>query len=196
MLWLCEMSYAITTAVVKASACFTLLRIAINRNHIFIIYGVLVGLGIFTAFFFFSLVFQCKPVTYFWAQFTGARGSCLSATFITSSSYTHSAMCIVTDWTLSTLPWFFVWDLRMSIKTKVAVVMILGLGIMYDYSEGHNFPHTPLIFNIVQARQPASGLCTSRVLVRQQTLSFSLVTSLCVRSSRRVSGFWPVLSRL
>jgi hypothetical protein len=50
-------------------------------------------------------------------------------------------------------------------------------------------------FNIVQARQPASGLGTSRVLLRQQTLSFSLATSLCGRSSRRVSGFWHVLSR-
>ncbi|KAH9215291.1 hypothetical protein DL95DRAFT_501232 [Leptodontidium sp. 2 PMI_412] len=130
MIWFFgRLSYAVTTALLKASACFFLLRIAVNRREIYILYGVLAALLVFTIFYFIFTMFQCQPVPYFWTQVTGAYGSCMSTRSIEAANYTHSAMCIATDWTVSVLPVFMVWNLQMSTRTKASVVLILGLGI-------------------------------------------------------------------
>lgn len=128
-----KLCYAITTALIKASACFFLLRIAVKRRHIYTIYGTLMVLLTFTIFYTTYTIFSCRPVAYFWTQVTGASGSCLSTSSVEAANYVHAVMCIVTDWTLSILPIFMVWDLQMSYRTKVSVVIILGLGIMYVF---------------------------------------------------------------
>jgi len=52
---------------------------------------------------------------------------------ISGSTYTHSALSALGDWTLGTLPIFLVWDLNMNPRTKISVAVILALGALLVY---------------------------------------------------------------
>lgn len=95
------------------------------------IWIVISGVTIFSTFYFFLVVFQCNPVVYFWTQYTGGSGKCVSSSVIADASYAHGAVSAVADWTLGILPIFLVWNLAMNPRTKVSVALILALGAMY-----------------------------------------------------------------
>ncbi len=82
----------------------------------------------FSICYFFIIIFQCSPVVYFWTQYTGGSGKCINIKVIEISSYMHSALSAIVDWTMGILPIFLVRDLQMTIRTKVVVAMILALG--------------------------------------------------------------------
>jgi len=84
----------------------------------------------FSIFYFFLIVFQCQPVFYFWTQYLGHTGKCVNPNVIADSTYAHSAISAVADWTLGILPIFLVWNLKMNPRTKVSVGLILALGAM------------------------------------------------------------------
>jgi hypothetical protein len=83
---------------------------------------------LFSTFYFFLIIFQCRPVDYFWTQYAGAAGKCVNPNVIADSTYAHSAISAWADWTLGILPIFLVWDLAMNPRTKVSVALILALG--------------------------------------------------------------------
>jgi hypothetical protein len=58
----------------------------------------------------------------------GPPGTCISATVIVDSTYTHGVLSALADWTLGTMPIFLVWNLQMNTRTKVSVALILALG--------------------------------------------------------------------
>jgi hypothetical protein len=94
---------------------------------IWIVMGVVI---LFSIYYFFLVVFQCQPVTYFWTQYLGVVGKCVNPKMITGSTYAHSAISALSDWTLGILPIFLVWDLNMNLRTKISVALILGLGAL------------------------------------------------------------------
>lgn len=103
-------------------------RICVKKSQlvtIWIVIGVTTGFAIF---YFFLVIFQCSPVTYFWTQYLGVAGKCVNSKVITASTYAHSAISALADWTLGILPIFLVWDLAMNPRTKVSVALILALG--------------------------------------------------------------------
>jgi len=83
---------------------------------------------IFSTFYFFVVIFQCNPVDYFWTQYLGAKGTCVSPTLVANSTYAASAVHAWADWTLGILPIFLVWNLAMTPRTKMTVALILALG--------------------------------------------------------------------
>ncbi|TVY29039.1 hypothetical protein LHYA1_G002267 [Lachnellula hyalina] len=126
--WLCELTYVSSTAVVKASICIFLNRICVRRSEKIVIWAVMVAVIVFSIFYFFLIMFQCHPVVYFWTQYLGDSGGCVSSSVIANSSYAHSAVSVAADWTLGILPIFLVWNLVMSPRIKVSVALILALG--------------------------------------------------------------------
>ncbi|KAF4628501.1 hypothetical protein G7Y89_g9653 [Cudoniella acicularis] len=126
--WCCELAYVSSTTVIKASIGIFLMRICVKRMQIIAIWVTMGVVILFSVFYFFLIVFQCRPSTYFWTQYKGASGSCVDPSVITSSTYAHSTISAVADWTLGILPIFLVWDLAMNPRTKVSVGLILGLG--------------------------------------------------------------------
>ncbi|KAM3069179.1 hypothetical protein ACMFMG_010699 [Clarireedia jacksonii] len=123
-----ELLYVSTTAITKLSIGVYFLRLSSRRYHFWIIYSVTtVVLSASTGYLFF-LLFQCQPISYFWSQYDGDRGFCLSRSILANVTYAHAAMSAVTDWAFGILPIAFVWKMKMNPRTKLSVVLILSLG--------------------------------------------------------------------
>jgi hypothetical protein len=80
---------------------------------------------------FFLIIFQCWPVGFFWGQFKGDSGTCLSADIVKNSVIGYSVINACADWTLGILPIFLVWNLTINLRTKISVAVILALGAVY-----------------------------------------------------------------
>ncbi|KUJ09767.1 uncharacterized protein LY89DRAFT_276909 [Mollisia scopiformis] len=87
-----ELAYTMTTGVLKLSIAFFLLRIATKKSHRIILYSIICLVALLTIAYFLFLVFQCKPVSYFWEQFGGETGICLAPAIVGDMTYTHSGV--------------------------------------------------------------------------------------------------------
>ena len=114
----------------KISIGLLLLRLTINRIHIWIIWIVMLLTVITGVVFFFVTLFQCSPVSYFWDQAIGAPGSCIDIEIIIGLTYLYSAINAVCDFTFGLLPIFLVWNLQMDLKSKILLVPILSMACM------------------------------------------------------------------
>lgn len=57
-------------------------------------------------------------------------GECKSADGFLNLSYVGTAAQVASDWACATTPFFVVWKLQMTRRSKVAVVAVLGLGVL------------------------------------------------------------------
>lgn len=116
----------------KASIGVFLLRIAVARPHKIIIWSVIIVHEVYSVFFFFLFVLQCRPAAYFWTKYTGGSGTCVNPKLTVDAFYGYSAISCAGDWILGIIPIFIVWNLQMNVRTKVSVACILAVGAMYD----------------------------------------------------------------
>jgi hypothetical protein len=85
----------------------------------------------FSLFYFFLVIFQCRPVSFFWGQYEGEKGSCINPAAVPDASIAHSAVSFTADWILGLLPIFLIHHLQMNFRTKVSVAGVLSLGLLY-----------------------------------------------------------------
>jgi hypothetical protein len=88
---------------------------------------------VFSAFYFFLVMFQCSPVSFFWGQYKGAEGACINPAVVPDASIAHSAVSFTADWILGLLPVAMLWHLQMNTRTKVSVAAILAMGLLYVF---------------------------------------------------------------
>lgn len=106
-----------------------LLRLAVKRSHRIIVWVIISIVVAIALMFWLVLLFDCKPVSYFWNQVDMEHsGTCTSINTLLAIAYFYSSLTIVCDLTLGILPVFLVWDLQMNHRTKIAVGGILSLG--------------------------------------------------------------------
>lgn len=131
-LWLIgEIAYVANTTILKLSIGYFLLRVCVKKFQKVIIWTVISIVTAYSVFYFFMIIFQCHPVSYFWNRFDGIhKGTCVGASVVSGCTYAHSALSVWADWTLALLPISLVWDLDMNPRTKVSVVIILALGAL------------------------------------------------------------------
>lgn len=115
---------------IKLSIAIMLLRLTIDCTHRLIIIITIVVTEVYSTVFFFLFVFQCRPSSYFWTQFTGGSGSCMNPQITVNASYAYSAVTCLSDWIFAILPWFLVWNLQMPQRQKSLIAVILSLGAM------------------------------------------------------------------
>ncbi|KAG9243873.1 hypothetical protein BJ878DRAFT_461411 [Calycina marina] len=128
-IFICELLYVATTAVAKLSIGVYFLRLSNQRYQFRVIYTTLGVVILFSTMYFWFLVFQCTPISFTWAQFySNASGKCLKRATLAKLTYAHAVISAVTDSAFGILPVFFVWKLKMSLRTKISVVLILSLG--------------------------------------------------------------------
>ncbi|KAF8853880.1 hypothetical protein BDZ45DRAFT_597883, partial [Acephala macrosclerotiorum] len=125
-----ELAYTVTTCFLKLSIALFLLRIATDKTYRIILYSIMTLVSLVTIAFFLFLVFQCKPVSYFWMQFGGETGSCLAPETVGAMTYMHSGVNAFCDVVLALLPVVIVSQLQMNIRTKLTVSTILSMGII------------------------------------------------------------------
>ena len=132
----------LSNMALKLSIAIFLLRIAVARTHRAIIWTVVLMLEIYSAFYFFLFVLQCRPSAYFWTRYTGGKGTCINPRLTIDATYAYSAISCVVDWTLGVIPVFLVWNLHINARTKVVVAMILAVGAMYGPCSPISVPHS------------------------------------------------------
>ena len=89
---------------------------------------------------------QCRPIAGIWDPVVALTANCLPNSALTNSSYCSNgslpnllqlllilttppiAVAIFTDFLCAILPWQIIGDLHMSRKTKISVILLLGLG--------------------------------------------------------------------
>ncbi|OBT76822.1 hypothetical protein VF21_04484 [Pseudogymnoascus sp. 05NY08] len=126
--WACEPTYILTCMALKLSIGIFLLRIAVVRTHKIIIWTVIIVTEVYSTFFFFLFVLQCRPSAYFWTRYTGGSGTCIDPNITVQAFYGYSAISCISDWTVGILPAFMVWNLQMNFRTKLSVAAILAVG--------------------------------------------------------------------
>jgi hypothetical protein len=129
--WLCEIFYNLSTLFLRLSIAVFMTKLCSKKIHFYILYTTMTLIVGYSIFYFFIVIFQCHPVSYFWNQaMEGANGSCLNEAVIPRATFGHSVLSAMADVVLSVLPGYLVKDLKMNMRTKLSVAVILGLGIM------------------------------------------------------------------
>ncbi|KAJ5388227.1 hypothetical protein N7509_010768 [Penicillium cosmopolitanum] len=127
--WLNQMFYLWATSLAKISIGVALLRLAVKKSHrifVWVMISTVIAIGLM---FWLVLLFDCKPVSYFWNQVDLTHsGTCTSINTLLAIAYFYSSVTIVCDLALGILPVFLVWNLQMNHRTKIAVGGILSLG--------------------------------------------------------------------
>jgi len=96
--WLCELLYTISLVFVRLSIAVFLLRICVKTVHKIIICATLAMMLAYSIFYFFLVIFQCSPVSFFWGQYESMDGACINPAIIPDASVTHSVVNFTADW--------------------------------------------------------------------------------------------------
>jgi hypothetical protein len=127
--WLCYIGYCWAMIAAKLSIGLFLLRITTKPIHKWIIYTVM-GLNVLCGFvFFFVTLFQCWPISFFWNK--NQDGYCVPIDVIIGLTFLYSAVSVICDFTFALLPFFLIWNLNMSVRTRIMLIPILGMACMY-----------------------------------------------------------------
>lgn len=116
---------------VKQSIAFSLLRYVVEDYHKKLIHAVTFVVQICSIVLFFTSLYYCIPIEFFWTQARGAtNGMCSSKVRTTRIAYAYSASFVLYDLVMAILPWFMVRKLQLDLRTKLMVAILLAFGSM------------------------------------------------------------------
>ncbi|KAE9962066.1 hypothetical protein BLS_000887 [Venturia inaequalis] len=121
-----QMTYVTSTALIKCSILWTLIRLTTQNKYRYPLYTLFVISATVGTVSFFVALLRCKPVNAAW---TG-KGKCLPQTVIIGFSYGISALNIVIDFSVAIIPMFLLRKVQMKRRLKVVTGFILSLGIL------------------------------------------------------------------
>lgn len=122
-----EICYFLSSTIIKCAVGCACMRLD-RRKRIVIPISVNMSLMVIIAFLALLFVFlNCRPLAATWNPYLG---TCQTKISLTTVSYIVSAVQMATDWACAIIPFFIVAGLQMSMRKKVSVIVILGLGIV------------------------------------------------------------------
>ncbi|TGJ85454.1 hypothetical protein E0Z10_g3332 [Xylaria hypoxylon] len=127
--FLCYLWYSLTMIASKLSIAIFLLRLTISKTHHYIIYTISLFTIASGAVFFFVALFQCAPIPFFWDKDI-VGGKCIDVGIIAALTYLYSSFSVVCDFTFAILPLFLIYDLQIDMRTKIALIPILSIGLV------------------------------------------------------------------
>lgn len=161
--WLGQVFYVIIAVLVKFVAGVLLLRLCLHQRWQRItIWTMLAVVAVFNAVYIFVVIFQCRPIQFYWFRYSSllppelSGGECHKTALATIPTYISFSMNVLTDWTLALLPVSFVWNAKMDRKTKFSVVGLLAIGSMFvcqnylpssnpaNFLSVHQWQHAPV----------------------------------------------------
>jgi hypothetical protein len=160
--WFCYLFYTWSMIFSKLSIGWLLLRISIRRIHSWIIYAAMFTSVVAGITFFFVIIFQCNPVSFFWQRRTQS-GTCIPNIAIVGLGYVYSTFSIISDFTFAIIPAFLVWHLQLKRRAKLALIPLITMGCMYV-----NLPLFIFItdYILVQALQSSHGYHSFIISIR------------------------------
>jgi hypothetical protein len=126
----CEVFYTMATSMLKIAVGLFLLRITIVPIHIWIIRIIMMVAAFLGVAYTLLVIFQCRPVSFWWDLSPEQNGTCLSASLVMIFTFVVSGLNSFADWTFGILPIFIVKDLQMKKRAKILVSSIIGLAAM------------------------------------------------------------------
>ncbi|KAH7317905.1 hypothetical protein BKA65DRAFT_109857 [Rhexocercosporidium sp. MPI-PUGE-AT-0058] len=129
-----ELIYIVTSLLIRLSIGFFLLRICNLRAHIWTIRITMATMIVVSVMYFGFMVFQCRPISYFWLRFTDGQGYCFTGRIIADITIVFSVFAATADLIFGILPIFIIWDLKINRKTKIIIGGLLTLGILAGLS--------------------------------------------------------------
>ncbi|KAI0969904.1 hypothetical protein F4678DRAFT_140451 [Xylaria arbuscula] len=119
------------SALARVSIALFLLRIAVKKWHRIVLHTVISTTTVTTIAYFFIVVFQCSPPSYFWEKIReGAIGSCNHANVTEISTLVWGSLAAAMDFILGLLPIAMLWNVRINRQSKFGIAAILGFGII------------------------------------------------------------------
>ncbi|KAF4544800.1 Integral membrane protein [Lasiodiplodia theobromae] len=120
--------YLFIALFVKESVGFFLLRITGGVKYRILIISIMVVLAVYTVACFFTIVLQCRDLRIIWNP--TVETTCWSIHVMHGLGYTNSVVNIVTDFAFAVLiPIPLIIPLQMSIRKKLSLLLILGMGV-------------------------------------------------------------------
>ncbi|KAB8200209.1 hypothetical protein BDV34DRAFT_230516 [Aspergillus parasiticus] len=126
--WTGLLFYTLASTLMRVSIALMLLRFTIDLVHSAVLYATIALSTIGCAVFFFISIFQCSPVRYYWDSLV-IHGKCYHELLV-RAMYFYSAVCALCDLTIGILPALMMQPLTISRRTKLGLIVILGLGGM------------------------------------------------------------------
>ena len=142
--FICQLLYNPVLGLIRASILFFLLRMGSQKPRVRMAIYVLNTFNFATVVaIFFAIMFQCRPVSYFWTQFAiyGASGSGIGASEAIRKRtgkcvdqpalyMAQAAFNILTDILTLAVPFWFFLGMTMPNRLRRATLCVFGLGIV------------------------------------------------------------------
>jgi len=138
-----ELAFVISSTLLRVACAVMLLRVVLKKDKTIrlIIWITATTMVVYSVFFFFITLFQCRPVSFFWNyMYPGAVGSCLGNGILTSPDggymvmtiffTVHSVVSVLCDWILGALPFFMLKSLQMGWRRKALIIVLLSLSAL------------------------------------------------------------------
>lgn len=123
--------YNLSMSCTKFSILLQYLRIFPQRLFRRACHIMLVIVSIYTAWTFFSAVFACWPISYFWTQIQDpSGGKCLNRFAVW---FANAGVNIATDIGIGLLPLRVLKELELPKRQRVALMVVFGLGGLYVF---------------------------------------------------------------
>jgi hypothetical protein len=116
--------------MLKIAVGFFLLRITVAPLHIWVIRLIMVVSAVVGVGYTSLVIFQCKPISYWWDLDPTHTGTCLPATLVMNFTFCVSGLNAFADWVFAMLPVLIVKDLHMKKRMKVVVAGVIALAAM------------------------------------------------------------------
>lgn len=123
IVYICELLYLLTIGLVKISLIFFYLRVFPKKSFRTTCYIVMAISAATTTSFIFAGIFQCTPVNYAWRK--ELKGTCTNYNI---ESWANAALNIVIDLTIVALPTPELTKLQLSLKKKIGMYAMFGVG--------------------------------------------------------------------
>ncbi|KAI8950945.1 hypothetical protein F4801DRAFT_578877 [Xylaria longipes] len=119
------------SGLARVSIAIFLLRIVVKKWQRLVLHVVIGATTVMTIVYFFIVVFQCSPPSYFWLRMReGASGSCELGRVVLAATLVWGSFAAAMDWVLGLLPIAILWNVRINRQSKVGIVAILSFGII------------------------------------------------------------------
>ncbi|KAJ2906696.1 uncharacterized protein MKZ38_000432 [Zalerion maritima] len=150
--WAGEVVWVITSVLLKYTVGIFLLPICTRKWQSRVIWITLTIVTVYHAFYIFIVIFQCRPISWYWYRYTSKGkggllddGECWSPSFSSRPTYASATINAAADWTLGLLPIALVWNLSMNRRMKLSLGLVLGLGSIASAATIVRFPYVHLL---------------------------------------------------
>ncbi|KAI1471955.1 uncharacterized protein F4812DRAFT_200396 [Daldinia caldariorum] len=122
-----QLCYVLATALFKTGVALVLFRIDIRRSIRRILVVSMTVVLVVVLMSFFLLAFQCRPMSLNWGV---GNGSCFQWETVRRTGIALSVVDVASNWLYSFLPIAMLYNVQMSNRLKISVIIILGIGFL------------------------------------------------------------------